>query len=483
MKASRALLKDSRILSVGVWLGLGVLAGIFFAVYSNFAQDDAYITYRYARNLVSGLGFVYNRGEHVLGTTTPLYTLILAAAAYVTKLGVAKISTVFCFAGLWFSAGMLFEIGKSQNKLFALSIALVFVSNPFLRHFVGMESLFLIALLMLTVWAYGRGKRMPSAILSGLLVTTRYEMVFLMCLVYLGDFLTTRRLSLRYLAGGIPVAAWLVFAYLTFGSPIPLSVSAKLAAPRVSFLVGAAIHWYQFSREIALVNVVLVFLFAGVFVSLAKRGTHREYALILIWSIVYIVVAAIWAGSFPWYYAPLIPGFAILTTVGMDYLTTFPAILQRLEHNPSRSRRLARILLSCGVTLVVCLQFAFWIRDYAIYRGQVFDHRYVPYREVSKWLRTHATKDQTIVTYEIGYIGYFTDMHIVDLAGLVTPALYPWIEEGREATLTHALRIYAPDFALVPSDNIGQIEILTQDDRYALEKEFEGTQLLYRKVD
>ena len=39
--------------------------------------DDAYITFRYAQNLLSNQGFVYNPGEAVLGTTTPLFALIL----------------------------------------------------------------------------------------------------------------------------------------------------------------------------------------------------------------------------------------------------------------------------------------------------------------------------------------------------------------------------------------------------------------------
>lgn len=39
--------------------------------------DDAFITYRYARNILAGNGFVYNPSEHVLGTTTPLYTFLL----------------------------------------------------------------------------------------------------------------------------------------------------------------------------------------------------------------------------------------------------------------------------------------------------------------------------------------------------------------------------------------------------------------------
>ena len=42
-----------------------------------YAYDDALITYRFARNLATGVGLVYNPGEWHLGTTAPLYALIL----------------------------------------------------------------------------------------------------------------------------------------------------------------------------------------------------------------------------------------------------------------------------------------------------------------------------------------------------------------------------------------------------------------------
>ena len=35
--------------------------------------DDAFITFRYAQNLLSGQGLVFNPREQVLGTTTPLF--------------------------------------------------------------------------------------------------------------------------------------------------------------------------------------------------------------------------------------------------------------------------------------------------------------------------------------------------------------------------------------------------------------------------
>lgn len=45
--------------------------------------DDAFITYRYAKNIAAGHGFVYNIGEKVLGTTTPLWTILLATGAVI----------------------------------------------------------------------------------------------------------------------------------------------------------------------------------------------------------------------------------------------------------------------------------------------------------------------------------------------------------------------------------------------------------------
>jgi len=66
------------------WLFFGaVCLGLWFLVWLRLHQpsntvDDAYITYRYARNIATGVGFLYNAGERVLGTTTPAYALLMA---------------------------------------------------------------------------------------------------------------------------------------------------------------------------------------------------------------------------------------------------------------------------------------------------------------------------------------------------------------------------------------------------------------------
>ncbi len=51
-------------------------AGVFVCL--GFVKDDAYISFRYAQNLVSGRGMVFNVGERVEGYTNFLWTILLA---------------------------------------------------------------------------------------------------------------------------------------------------------------------------------------------------------------------------------------------------------------------------------------------------------------------------------------------------------------------------------------------------------------------
>src|ERR1700727_2499626 len=66
-----------------VWIVLfvGVLLRLYLLFTTHATEEDYYITLRYVENIAAGHGFVYNAGQHVLGTTTPLYTLVLALFA------------------------------------------------------------------------------------------------------------------------------------------------------------------------------------------------------------------------------------------------------------------------------------------------------------------------------------------------------------------------------------------------------------------
>ncbi len=89
------------------WLGrvlvlVSIAASVGFAYRNRFLADDAYISFRYARNLVEGAGLVYNPGERVEGYTNFLWVMLLAAGmtlkadpgVFAQGLGLA------CFAGM-----------------------------------------------------------------------------------------------------------------------------------------------------------------------------------------------------------------------------------------------------------------------------------------------------------------------------------------------------------------------------------------------
>src|SRR3989304_3731577 len=65
------------ITDVLVLVFLAVISAMMYALFRNFEVDDAFITYRMAWNAAHGLGLVYNQGEQVLVSTTPLFVLAL----------------------------------------------------------------------------------------------------------------------------------------------------------------------------------------------------------------------------------------------------------------------------------------------------------------------------------------------------------------------------------------------------------------------
>lgn len=65
------------------WILVFTILGLLFLAWANrFIQDDAFISFRYADNLVRGKGLVWNEGERVEGYTNFLWTLIIALPIY-----------------------------------------------------------------------------------------------------------------------------------------------------------------------------------------------------------------------------------------------------------------------------------------------------------------------------------------------------------------------------------------------------------------
>ncbi|WP_282420002.1 hypothetical protein [Polyangium sp. 15x6] len=104
--AGRVSIAVKRVLYAVVLLG-GIGAGLFLAWKIRWLCDDAFISFRYARNFSRGEGLVFNPGEWVEGYTNFLWTLVLGL--------LAKLRVSIPHAGLF-------------GNLAAYAVAIVFVA-------------------------------------------------------------------------------------------------------------------------------------------------------------------------------------------------------------------------------------------------------------------------------------------------------------------------------------------------------------------
>lgn len=440
---------------------LGLIALYVGWVCRSFVQDDAFITYRYARNIANGHGFVYNLHEPpVLGTTTPLYTLWLALLQRLSGQDIRLTSHWISILCLWASGVLLYYLRKNVGVLLAAAVSVIFISNPLFAFTLGMETNFLNFILLLALASYVSGKFNLTGVLLGLLILTRYETILFAGILATHFLITHKRIPFWSAITAGMFLVWAVFAWRTFGSVIPQSVSAKLVAERgCPFALGAVMCWWIYVAQTPWYNLFLPLVMLGGYVAVRSKTGEQASIFILIWSIVYFIGASLVAGSFPWYYGPLIPGFAILVVWGIEFLVGLSSLLSRYLHLTERLAQMLQTSILITLTLSLAgLELSSWTKVGEIYQGQVVDARYVTYREVAEWLNHRASDDESLAAAEIGVLGYYTDMKIIDLYGLVTPSLTPWSAQDLGDTLRQAIELHAPDYVLIKQSLVEPLE-------------------------
>lgn len=379
--------------------------------------DDAYISYRYAENLVSGQGLVYNPGERVEGFTNLLWTLLVALGVLLGA-DAPTLGHVLGLASGIAVLGLTFGYAWSSLKrpeLAALSVLIVLASASLSRWSAsGMETPLFTAAVVGAVWSLRCGR--VGAMTASLCIATltRPEGVLVACVLY--GFATLDRRDHLGRAVRAP-AVWAavlialtVFRLAYYGSPVPNTYYAKV--PGSSEVVGL-VYLRNFLAEGA--GPLLLLALA------AWPEARLRPALILV--LAFLPYTVVVGGDYLGFHRLLLPVLPILAV-------TATRGLERLCERGRASAGIAALVLVCsfwlslfGATLEPSAILEFRRVKSVVDARSADAHREKAARRSVELLKARRRRVDLVAATGIGVFGYYSGYPMVDILGLVDPTI------------------------------------------------------------
>ena len=385
---------------------LMLVARIVYAYFIPAAAEDAYITFRYARNFANGHGLVFNPGERVMGFTSPLWTLWMSLGFLIRMDSVLWSRLAAIGADVVTLVLVAAALRRTVSRASAWCFALFFAGWPYFAAMAtsGMENNLMLMLMALSaVLVERRHPAAPGALAA--LAYSRPEGVVAAAILALG---ARRRDAL--VAAAITAAAYLPLL-LYYGSVIPQSVFAKSHIYGTPGPLSGSTWWIwliprPYVRGSKVVEnghlvTLAVFFTPALIVGARRVWALRQSALArlsLAGVVIWIGYSLLGVAYFYWYLMAPLAALAIVACTGLPELV--------------RGRWL-------WASLIAYLTGVCW-DGLPIYfsRSQI---EFTGFVGVADYLTQHAHPGEKAFLEPIGMIGFECPLVIVDEIGLVSP--------------------------------------------------------------
>ena len=406
--------------------------------------DDAFITFRYAQNLLAGNGMVYNPGEWILGTTTPLFAVLIAAVGSIAggvHASFPQIAVVISAIADGLSCIVIIRLSSNLGfRRAGIAAALIWAAAPMSVTFAigGMETSVFILLMLATFYMHSNNQPVLAALFSALCLLTRPDALLFLLPLGLERMVRFFRSSsrsfplLEITSFLIPIVIWIAISWFYYGDPIPRSMAAKSAAYHLApeagfvrllqhyatpFLSNLVFGW--FSIAVGLVLYPTLFIIGWRRIIRDRTHIWPLAAYPIFYMIVFSIANPL---IFRWYLAPPLPMYFLgifigIEAIGRDIRSTLP------------------------LTLCAVLAFGFTLNGWTL-RPDHGPERPAPkmafieleevYKQVAADLQGQIREHQTLAAGDIGVLGYYTGARILDTVGLISPeseVFYPLPDE------------------------------------------------------
>jgi hypothetical protein len=399
------------------WLLTGTLA---------FPLDDAWIHQSYARTVAQHGEWAFLPGSPSSGSTSPLWTLLLAPGHWLPLSPVLWSHLLGLAAwGATVVLGYVLSRALFEDRAIATWSALALATEWHLGWAAvsGMEILLYVALVLLLMVLYltRRGSPFVWGIVGGALTLARPEGMLLLGLVS-AHFLWERRREPGAAArgAGALVAGWLLlvvpyglFNLAVSGAIFPNTFYAK--QQEYGTLLAAVPLWQRLATLLwqPWIGGQALFLLALPWLPWRKLGGARW--LPLAWAVGIVLLYAL---RLPVTYQH---GRYLMPTVPIFLLYGVAAFVHALRRLPSLWPRPLVAGVLVAFALFALLGASAYGQDVAIIECEM--------GVTAQWVAEHSQPDDLIAAHDIGRLGYVAQRPILDFAGLISPETIPIIRD------------------------------------------------------
>jgi hypothetical protein len=428
-----AILAAAALVGAGIYLALSARV---FAV--GFPLDDSWIHLTYARNLALHGEWSFQPGQLSAGSTAPLWTFLLTLGFWL-RLGPYVWTYLLGELSLLSLAALAEWAVRRQIPTYRPHVPWVgifFVAEWHLQWAAlsGMETLLqaLLMTLVLVLLMIGMRRYLLLGVLTGLSLWVRPDGLTLLGPVGLVILLAehgprAKALAVvRYLTG----LAALLIPYVAFnlwlsGTPMPNTFYAKQAEYAA----------WQARPLLVRIWVLMLQLFTGPGVILLP-GVVGWLILSLRRRNWASLAAMAWCGGYLLLYILRLPAYQhgryLMPAMPLYFLCGLLALLEfQTSTLMAKQYWLARAVWMYSLVLVTVGFVMLGARSYANDVGLIESEMVA----TAKWADAHLPPDALVAAHDIGALGYFDRHQLIDLAGLISPEVVPFIrDENRLAS-------------------------------------------------
>lgn len=406
--------------------------------------DDAYITFQYARNIAEGQGFIFTERYPTWGTTTPLFTLVLAlfgaiglpipATAFVLDIAALILQAVFVWmifdalgVRAWAAPAILF-----MQAMWSLPVSLP-----------GMEYGLYAALCLGALAGVIRGAWVMAAVCAALAAVTRPDGALIWLISAAAWLFHTRgraRPALVIAAAGVLPALWYGFALAAFGRLTPQT----LATRRFEATIWGSFWDYWQNNYFKPTEWVLIIIPAAAGFVLAARANRRAVWLGIFFAAYTAMYSLVGLPALSTYFCPV--SLTAMAGVALAFVLGGKLILEKFPRKNALPIALVYFVMM-AVVLIGTVRMSNFARIF-FFKYRTLFTKLDAYRAIGAWLAEETPPGTTFAANEIGAMAWFSRRDLIEVGGLVNPDGLDLMKQGAMREIVTASR---PDLLILPA--------------------------------